>query len=758
MLNLGTIRPGRTIDIPFESFASSTGAPITASNFAVGDVKVFKDASMTERASTSGFTLIDTDGIDLDGITGIHGVSLDLSDNTTAGFWAAGSRYLVAISTITVDSQTMSFWAARFTIGYDAAVLNTTIATLSTQTSFTLTAGPAEDDALNGAALIFHDVASAVQMAFAIVGDYTGSTKTVTLVTAPTFTIATSDNVCVFPPSLQPTVWGRTLDVSSGGESGVDWANVGSPTTTVNLSGTTVKTATDVETDTQDIQSRLPAALVSGRIDASVGAMAANTLTATAIAADAITAAKIADGAIDAATFAAGAIDATAIADGAIDAATLASGTITSAKFAAGAIDATAIAADAIGSSELATSAVNEIAAAILATPANLLATDSSGRVTVGSLANGAITAAAIATDAIDADALAADAIAEINATVDTALADINLDHLVKIAVDTDFPTTVHLNSVLGQMADDGTSATFDRTTDSLEALANSGGGGPTAADIADAVWDETLADHLTSGSTGAGLNAAGSAGDPWNTALPGSYGSGTAGKIVGDNLNATVGSRATQVSVDDIPTNAELATALAAADDAVLAAIAALNNLSQANVRTAMGLASANLDTQLDAIPTNSDLATALASADDAVLAAIAALNNLSQANVRTAIGLASANLDTQLGTLQTGVTSLLASVPEGLQAETAYDALPFHLVQDTDHDAPATGISVTAEIKLDTGSYAAMDNAVVEKSDGDYYVPISNTDITAGTEFVTFRFSGTGAATLEFSVKVST
>lgn len=89
--------------------------------------------------------------------------------------------------------------------------------------------------------------------------------------------------------SLKPTTAGRTLDVSAGGEAGLDWANVGSPTTTVGLSGTTVKTATDVETDTADIQSRLPAALVSGRIDASVGAMAANTLTASALATDAVT-------------------------------------------------------------------------------------------------------------------------------------------------------------------------------------------------------------------------------------------------------------------------------------------------------------------------------------------------------------------------------------------------------------------------------------------------------------------------------------
>lgn len=98
--------------------------------------------------------------------------------------------------------------------------------------------------------------------------------------------------------ALRPTTAGRTLDVSAGGEAGLDWANVGSPTTTVGLSGTTVKTATDVETDTADIQSRLPAALVSGRIDASVGAMAANTLTAAAIATDAIDADALAADAV----------------------------------------------------------------------------------------------------------------------------------------------------------------------------------------------------------------------------------------------------------------------------------------------------------------------------------------------------------------------------------------------------------------------------------------------------------------------------
>lgn len=72
-------------------------------------------------------------------------------------------------------------------------------------------------------------------------------------------------------------------------------------------------------------------------------------------------------------------------------------------------------------------------------------------------------------------------------------------------------------------------------------------------AEIADAVWDEVLSGHLTAGSTGNALNAAGSAGDPWSTSLPGAYGAGSAGYIIGTNLNATVSSRAASSS---LPTN----------------------------------------------------------------------------------------------------------------------------------------------------------------------------------------------------------
>lgn len=196
MIDLGTVRPGSTVRIPFSSFDKDDSSSITMTNFAVGDILVYKDGNTTARASTSGFTAT----TDFSSKTGKHLAIIDLADNTTAGFWNAGSEYLVAIDAVTIDGVTTGGWIARFRIGYAGALLDTTIATLSSQTSFTLTSGPAEDDALNGRAVILHDLANAVQVAQAIVSDYTGSTKTVTLTAAPTFTIAAGDNISIMQP------------------------------------------------------------------------------------------------------------------------------------------------------------------------------------------------------------------------------------------------------------------------------------------------------------------------------------------------------------------------------------------------------------------------------------------------------------------------------------------------------------------------------------------------------------------------------
>lgn len=280
MLVLGKIRPGSTIYFPFDSFAGSTGASASITGLAVGDIKVFKDGSTTERASTSGFTLLDTDGIDFDGITGHNDFSIDLSDNTTADFWQSGSRYKVVISSITVDSQTVNFTVAIFQIGETTSFLDTFIATLASQTSFTLNSGPAEDDALNGREVWIHDAGSAVQRAWGIVLDYTGSTRTVTLAAAPTFTIAAKDNVSVMGMApLQPVTSGRTALVAADGSISPNWADVKSPTTTLALTGTTIATTQKVDIETIKTQALTAAAGITFGVY--VGGTAAAALEAT---------------------------------------------------------------------------------------------------------------------------------------------------------------------------------------------------------------------------------------------------------------------------------------------------------------------------------------------------------------------------------------------------------------------------------------------------------------------------------------------
>lgn len=74
---------------------------------------------------------------------------------------------------------------------------------------------------------------------------------------------------------LTPTVAGRTLDVSAGGEAGVDWANVGSPTTTVDLSGTTIAITQRVDVNTIKTQTVTCAAGVT--VYSHVGTAAAST-------------------------------------------------------------------------------------------------------------------------------------------------------------------------------------------------------------------------------------------------------------------------------------------------------------------------------------------------------------------------------------------------------------------------------------------------------------------------------------------------
>ena len=97
----------------------------------------------------------------------------------------------------------------------------------------------------------------------------------------------------------------------------------------------------------------------------------------------------------------------------------------------------------------------------------------------------------------------------------------------------------------------------FGRILSNPSYVQGSGSGGPSAWTTADTnivrmiVWGaDTSAYNGVAGSYGLILATPayvqGAGGDPWSTALPGSYGAGTAGKIVGDNVNATISSRST--------------------------------------------------------------------------------------------------------------------------------------------------------------------------------------------------------------------
>lgn len=107
---------GDVLPIFFSTYDGGTGASLTMTGLAVTDIEIYKDGSTTQRASDAGYTLLDTDGIDFDTITGIHGFSIDTGDNTDASFYTVGAWFHVVVSAVTVDAQTVNFIAAAFRI------------------------------------------------------------------------------------------------------------------------------------------------------------------------------------------------------------------------------------------------------------------------------------------------------------------------------------------------------------------------------------------------------------------------------------------------------------------------------------------------------------------------------------------------------------------------------------------------------------------------------------------------------------------
>jgi hypothetical protein len=301
---------------------------------------------------------------------------------------------------------------------------------------------------------------------------------------------------------LAPTTAGRTLDVSSTGEAGIDWANVGSPTTTVNFSGTTVKTLTDAVS--------LPS-----------------------IPANWITAAGIATGAIDADAIA---TDAIAGAKVAADAVTkIQTGLATPTNITAGTITTVTNLTNAPTAGDLTATMKTSIGTAVAASAVASVTGNVGGNV-VGSV--GSLTGHTPQTG----DSFARIGAAGVGLTVLATQASMDASFNAVVSPTAVRPASMNADYVpaeasLQQAATDGLAA--------FDAL-------PTAVEIAAEVRD---VDNTTpaSGSLGETVNSAASAGDPWATLLPGPYGAGSAGLLV-YNIVADTLAAFGMTDADDLP------------------------------------------------------------------------------------------------------------------------------------------------------------------------------------------------------------
>lgn len=682
MKHLGDYDLSTVIYGKFSTYRPSTGAAFTLAGTPA--LSVYKDNSTTQ--STTGVTLT----ADFDSVTGLNHFAIDTSADGT--FYSAGSNFDIVITTGTVDSvSVVGSVVASFSIRKEAALKPTTAgrtldvtttgeagidlanigapaagsvptlgivdngtAQAATSTTLQLRAAAAfANTELVGAVIVITGGSAGVGQARQVTA-YNGATDTATVdawTTTPTGTITyaifASPPASATPPAVNVTQFNGVAATSTGGRPEVNTTHVGG----------TSQTAGDIIGDTNDIQARLPAALVSGRMDVSVGAMAANVITAAAAASDFGTEVGTAVWATTTRELTAG----TNI--------VLAKGTgVTGLNDldAAGVRGAVGLAA---ANLDTQLSAINSKTTNLPTDPADeslIIAATDAIMTRLGAPAGASVSA--------DIAAVKSDSAAILVDTAEIGAAGAGLTALASAA---------NLATVAGYV--DTEVAAIKATTDKLDAtLVNSsdgyiftaaalqdaptGGGGLTAAAIADAVWEEAIADHSgTAGSTAEALNAAGAAGDPWITALPGGYSAGQAGFILGTNLNATISSRASQTAVDDLPTNAELATALGSSDDAVLAVLGTPAGASLAADVAAVQSDTNDIQSRLPASLVSGRIDASVGAMAANVMTAAAAASDLTtelQSGLATSTAVAS--LDAKIDVVDANVDAILVDTAE--------------------------------------------------------------------------------------------
>lgn len=93
-------------------YASNAAGGASAARTTTGAYRVYKNISTTERTSSAGIT----DFSGFDSVTGLNAVTIDLSNNTDAGFYAAANDYVVVLVGAVVDGQTVNVPLFQFSI------------------------------------------------------------------------------------------------------------------------------------------------------------------------------------------------------------------------------------------------------------------------------------------------------------------------------------------------------------------------------------------------------------------------------------------------------------------------------------------------------------------------------------------------------------------------------------------------------------------------------------------------------------------
>lgn len=237
-------------------------------------------------------------------------------------------------------------------------------------------------------------------------------------------------------------------------------------------------------------------------------------------------------------------------------------------------------------------------------------------------------------------------------------------------------------------------------------------------------------------------------------------YVDGAIAPVLEDTADLLIDVAAVHTSVDDLPTNAELGTALGAAT-APLATAASLSVVA-GNVTTLL--------TDVGNVPTNAELAAALATADDATLAAIAALHNLSAAQVNaevdTAISDAGLATSASLATAKIAIDAILADTGTdgvvlrvadrgGIRRNTALANFEFVMTDAVNHN-PMPGLAVTATRSIDGGALAAGTlGPVTGLSNGIYRISFAAADLNGSV--ITLRAIAVGADDLLLTIVTS-